>query len=117
MPCSLKSIDAVLRRGISATAPAEIGLSQHGGIDYHGLVYLLDQVSSAKGLCIRWKRGPVSLYKFSILKILSSHRRSFTMRSSCRFFLSTALLGALHSGPCICPADMAKIDQLLKTSP
>jgi len=33
--------------GISTSRTCEIGLSQHGGIDYHGLVYLLDRVSRA----------------------------------------------------------------------
>lgn len=28
----------------------EIGLSQHGGIDHHGLVYLLDRVTTAKAV-------------------------------------------------------------------
>ncbi|WP_296221132.1 FAD-binding and (Fe-S)-binding domain-containing protein [Pseudomonas sp. UBA2684] len=34
--------------GISTSRTCEIGLSQHAGIDYHGLVYLLDRVSRAK---------------------------------------------------------------------
>jgi len=34
--------------GISTSRTCEIGLSQHGGIDYHGLVYLVDRVSRAK---------------------------------------------------------------------
>ena len=33
--------------GISTSRTCEIGLSQHGGIDYHGLVYLVDRVTSA----------------------------------------------------------------------
>ena len=32
--------------GISTSRTCEIGLSQHGGIDYHGLVYLVDRVTS-----------------------------------------------------------------------
>ncbi|MCM2320242.1 MAG: FAD-binding oxidoreductase [Pseudomonas sp.] len=36
--------------GISTSRTCEIGLSQHGGIDYHGLVYLVDRVTSAKTL-------------------------------------------------------------------
>ncbi|TVT84585.1 FAD-binding and (Fe-S)-binding domain-containing protein [Pseudomonas sp. H3(2019)] len=34
--------------GISTSRTCEIGLSQHGGIDYHGLVYLVDRVTQAK---------------------------------------------------------------------
>jgi len=34
--------------GISTSRTCEIGLSQHGGIDYHGLVYLVDRVTTAK---------------------------------------------------------------------
>ncbi len=34
--------------GISTSRTCEIGLSQHGGIDYHGLVYLVDRVTRAK---------------------------------------------------------------------
>ncbi|TRX74138.1 FAD-binding and (Fe-S)-binding domain-containing protein [Pseudomonas mangiferae] len=34
--------------GISTSRTCEIGLSQHGGIDYHGLVYLVDRVSRPK---------------------------------------------------------------------
>ncbi|WP_300728187.1 FAD-binding and (Fe-S)-binding domain-containing protein [Pseudomonas sp.] len=36
--------------GISTSRTCEIGLSQHGGIDYHGLVYLVDRVSTPKTL-------------------------------------------------------------------
>ena len=36
--------------GISTSRTCEIGLSQHGGIDYHGLVYLVDRVSTARNL-------------------------------------------------------------------
>ena len=36
--------------GISTSRTCEIGLSQHGGIDYHGLVYLVDRVTGAKAL-------------------------------------------------------------------
>ncbi len=45
---SLRSLrDAVqtCEEGISTSRTCEIGLSQHGGIDYHGLVYLVDRVS------------------------------------------------------------------------
>ncbi|HEX5841139.1 MAG TPA: FAD-binding and (Fe-S)-binding domain-containing protein [Pseudomonas sp.] len=45
---SLKSVVQYCEEGISTSRTCEIGLSQHGGIDYHGLVYLLDRVSSAK---------------------------------------------------------------------
>ncbi|MBC3196091.1 FAD-binding and (Fe-S)-binding domain-containing protein [Pseudomonas poae] len=34
--------------GISTSRTCEIGLSQHGGIDYHGLVYLVDRVTKAR---------------------------------------------------------------------
>ncbi|KQB55101.1 4Fe-4S ferredoxin [Pseudomonas endophytica] len=36
--------------GFSTSRTCEIGLSQHGGIDYHGLVYLVDRVSTARAL-------------------------------------------------------------------
>jgi len=45
---SLKSAVQYCAEGISTSRTCEIGLSQHGGIDYHGLVYLLDRVSSAR---------------------------------------------------------------------
>jgi D-lactate dehydrogenase len=45
---SLKSVVQYCEEGISTSRTCEIGLSQHGGIDYHGLVYLLDRVSSAR---------------------------------------------------------------------
>jgi D-lactate dehydrogenase len=45
---SLKSAVQYCEEGISTSRTCEIGLSQHGGIDYHGLVYLLDKVSSAR---------------------------------------------------------------------
>ncbi|HUE90696.1 FAD-binding and (Fe-S)-binding domain-containing protein [Pseudomonas sp.] len=45
---SLKSAVQYCEEGISTSRTCEIGLSQHGGIDYHGLVYLLDRVSSAR---------------------------------------------------------------------
>ncbi len=35
--------------GISTSRTCEIGLSRHGGIDYHGLVYLVDRVTEAAG--------------------------------------------------------------------
>jgi D-lactate dehydrogenase len=34
--------------GISTSRTCEIGLSQHGGINYHGLVYLVDRVTQAR---------------------------------------------------------------------
>lgn len=34
--------------GISTSRTCEIGLTQHGGIDYHGLVYLVDRVTRAR---------------------------------------------------------------------
>ncbi|MNZ64763.1 hypothetical protein D3C78_829370 [compost metagenome] len=48
---ALRSLqDAVQQcgEGISTSRTCEIGLSQHGGIDYHGLVYLVDRVTTAK---------------------------------------------------------------------
>jgi D-lactate dehydrogenase len=47
---SLKPAVQHCTEGISTSRTCEIGLSQHGGIDYHGLVYLLDRVSRAKSL-------------------------------------------------------------------
>ncbi|NMZ56511.1 4Fe-4S ferredoxin [Pseudomonas lundensis] len=50
---SLRSLkDAVQHcsEGISTSRTCEIGLTQHGGIDYHGLVYLVDRVTTAKAL-------------------------------------------------------------------
>jgi len=50
---SLRTLkDAVqhCEEGISTSRTCEIGLSQHGGIDYHGLVYLVDRVTQAKPL-------------------------------------------------------------------
>jgi D-lactate dehydrogenase len=34
--------------GISTSRTCEIGLSDHSGIDYHALVYLVDRVSRAR---------------------------------------------------------------------
>ncbi len=48
---SLRTLkDAVQQcsEGISTSRTCEIGLSQHGGIDYHGLVYLVDRVTQKK---------------------------------------------------------------------
>ncbi|KRW58096.1 FAD-binding and (Fe-S)-binding domain-containing protein [Pseudomonas sp. TTU2014-080ASC] len=45
---SLKTAVQHCSEGISTSRTCEIGLSQHGGIDYHGLVYLLDRVSRRK---------------------------------------------------------------------
>lgn len=45
---SLKFAVQYCEEGISTSRTCEIGLSQHGGIDYHGLVYLLDRVSHAR---------------------------------------------------------------------
>ena len=45
---SLKNAVQVCTEGISTSRTCEIGLSQHGGIDYHGLVYLVDRVSRTK---------------------------------------------------------------------
>jgi len=48
---SLRTLkDAVQQcsEGISTSRTCEIGLTQHGGIDYHGLVYLVDRVTQAR---------------------------------------------------------------------
>ena len=48
---SLRTLkDAVQQcsEGVSTSRTCEIGLSQHGGIDYHGLVYLVDRVTRAQ---------------------------------------------------------------------
>ncbi|MGH8434475.1 MAG: FAD-binding and (Fe-S)-binding domain-containing protein [Pseudomonas sp.] len=45
---SLKDAVQICEEGISTSRTCEIGLSQHGGIDYHGLVYLLDRVTRAR---------------------------------------------------------------------
>ena len=46
---SLKDAVQVCEEGISTSRTCEIGLSQHGGIDYHGLVYLVNRASRSKG--------------------------------------------------------------------
>lgn len=45
---SLKNAVQVCSEGISTSRTCEIGLSRHGEIDYHGLVYLVDRVSRRK---------------------------------------------------------------------
>jgi D-lactate dehydrogenase len=45
---SLKDAVQICEEGISTSRTCEIGLSQHGGIDYHGLVYLVDRVTRAR---------------------------------------------------------------------
>ena len=45
---SLKEAVQVCEEGISTSRTCEIGLSQHGGIDYHGLVYLVNRNSRAR---------------------------------------------------------------------
>ncbi|MBX8609224.1 FAD-binding oxidoreductase [Pseudomonas cichorii] len=47
---SLKDAVQHCHEGISTSRTCEIGLSQHGGIDYHGLVYLVDRVTRAKSV-------------------------------------------------------------------
>ena len=44
---SLKEAVQHCEEGISTSRTCEIGLSQHSGIDYHGLVYLIDRVTTA----------------------------------------------------------------------
>ncbi|TDV60279.1 Fe-S oxidoreductase [Pseudomonas sp. LP_7_YM] len=45
---SLRTLKGAVQRcseGISTSRTCEIGLTRHGGIDYHGLVYLVDRVT------------------------------------------------------------------------
>jgi D-lactate dehydrogenase len=44
----LKNAVQLCDEGISTSRTCEIGLSHHAGIDYHGLVYLVDRVTTAK---------------------------------------------------------------------
>ncbi|PKL94203.1 MAG: 4Fe-4S ferredoxin, partial [Gammaproteobacteria bacterium HGW-Gammaproteobacteria-9] len=45
---SLKDAVQICDEGISTSRTCEIGLSRHGEIDYHGLVYLVDRVTRSK---------------------------------------------------------------------
>ncbi|MDB6145502.1 MAG: FAD/FMN-dependent dehydrogenase [Pseudomonas sp.] len=45
---TLKDAVQYCSEGISTSRTCEIGLTQHGGIDYHGLVYLVDRVTQAR---------------------------------------------------------------------
>jgi D-lactate dehydrogenase len=45
---TLKDAVQICEEGVSTSRTCEIGLSQHAGIDYHGLVYLVDRVTTAK---------------------------------------------------------------------
>ncbi|MWV16455.1 FAD-binding protein [Pseudomonas sp. L-22-4S-12] len=45
---SLKEAVQICDEGISTSRTCEIGLSHHAGIDYHGLVYLVDRVTRRK---------------------------------------------------------------------
>jgi len=45
---SLKNAVQICEEGISTSRTCEIGLSRHGEIDYHGLVYLVDRVTRPK---------------------------------------------------------------------
>ncbi|ARU87345.1 FAD-binding and (Fe-S)-binding domain-containing protein [Pseudomonas sp. M30-35] len=47
---SLKDAVQICDEGISTSRTCEIGLSQHAGIDYHSLVYLLDRVSRPRSI-------------------------------------------------------------------
>ncbi len=47
---TLKDAVQYCEEGISTSRTCEIGLSSHSGIDYHGLVYLVDRVTSVKPL-------------------------------------------------------------------
>ena len=45
---TLKDAVQYCNEGISTSRTCEIGLSTHSGIDYHGLVYLVDRVTTAR---------------------------------------------------------------------
>ncbi len=45
---TLKDAVQYCNEGISTSRTCEIGLTQHGGINYHGLVYLVDRVTQPK---------------------------------------------------------------------
>ncbi len=45
---TLKDAVQFCNEGISTSRTCEIGLTQHGGIDYHGLVYLVDRVTQPR---------------------------------------------------------------------
>ncbi|TPG81380.1 FAD-binding and (Fe-S)-binding domain-containing protein [Pseudomonas arsenicoxydans] len=45
---TLKDAVQQCSEGVSTSRTCEIGLTQHGGIDYHGLVYLVDRVTQAR---------------------------------------------------------------------
>ncbi|WP_394560754.1 FAD-binding and (Fe-S)-binding domain-containing protein [Aquipseudomonas alcaligenes] len=47
---SLKDAVQICEEGISTSRTCEIGLSSHSGIDYHGLVYLVDRVTRPRAL-------------------------------------------------------------------
>ncbi|WP_460147992.1 FAD-binding and (Fe-S)-binding domain-containing protein [Pseudomonas sp. S2_A02] len=50
---SLRTLKGAVQQcseGISTSRTCEIGLTQHGGIDYHGLVYLVDRVTQARAI-------------------------------------------------------------------
>ena len=47
---TLKGAVQQCSEGISTSRTCEIGLSTHSGIDYHGLVYLVDRVTRARSL-------------------------------------------------------------------
>lgn len=47
---SLKDAVQYCSEGISTSRTCEIGLSSHSGIDYHGLVYLVDRVTRPRSL-------------------------------------------------------------------
>ncbi|MGN8343438.1 FAD-binding and (Fe-S)-binding domain-containing protein [Pseudomonas sp. SMV71] len=47
---TLKDAVQPCSEGISTSRTCEIGLTHHGEIDYHGLVYLVDRVTQARGI-------------------------------------------------------------------
>lgn len=47
---SLKDAVQICEEGVSTSRTCEIGLSHHSGIDYHGLVYLVDRVTRPRAV-------------------------------------------------------------------
>ena len=47
---TLKDSVSECKTGYSTSRTCEIGLSRHSGIDYHGLVYLVDRVTRPKAV-------------------------------------------------------------------
>jgi D-lactate dehydrogenase len=58
---TLKDAVQYCSEGISTSRTCEIGLT-HGGIDYHGLVYLVDRVTQARPAEGNGLKGPQPLF-------------------------------------------------------